>query len=696
MTPNMAYVTDAPEPGRTVKACERSLLNLRGGGFGGSPLISHGGHSFLTLGEYRAKALSVVKPHEELEPLEHDHPLRQLWDTPNSWDTTYDFVYELGMFLELTGVCYEWLIPNGFNRPAERWVIPSHWVWPRTGGGQAREPYWSQRPGWEEGHHLVPYDNPHADELIAYYEVRPWGGMGSAGMLRIPPNEIVMTQYKSPINKIDGYSKLSAGAQWIDIHESLVKSQYAQFINQARPELWIELGAGYEDPNDDRIARVEAKLAAKFQGEYNTGRPIVAPPGAKLNVLSFDPQRMAYTDNEEQSRDRILSLWRVPKTAVGLSTEMTFGSILATLAALCSECINPKLTMLGLKWTKELGKRYDETTPAWSTLVGRGHGSRSFTRKVRVWYDDCFPVDPTQVNADIETDLHSYAITPDEVRALRGRKPYKRGNNPLAQGPGGIAPLPLNEDEDLSELAELMKPMAELGSEGEGDDAGSGMLAGTEAGASDGKLTSRLPRSQAGDGRSTSSGTASPNKLISHLKPTAGTKPEESEEDTDAKPVNRLRSSLQPSAKPPKEPNGKPQKKSLADSTDPDEVLEELARRFWDARSKVGEEEEEEQPSEPTLAEATNLPAPAPAPQTQEIEVVQPETTHEGSRRTVAVTILDSVGPDGKPRRTIEIEQLPTGNAEEVQRAAETTVQAEEETEREEQRPVMIHRPLGG
>ena len=39
---------------------------------------SGGGHSFLTVGEYRSKALGdVVKPHEDLEPLEEDHPLQR-------------------------------------------------------------------------------------------------------------------------------------------------------------------------------------------------------------------------------------------------------------------------------------------------------------------------------------------------------------------------------------------------------------------------------------------------------------------------------------------------------------------------------------------------------------------------------------------------------------------------------------------
>src|SRR5262249_30563796 len=187
----------------------------------------------------------------------------------------FSYTYEKWMFAELCGVSYEWLVPNDYGVPAERWGIPSHWVWPRTGGGRvpdggARDRM--RRPGAPTYEYddtgggaaarsraaYVPYDNPYADRLIQYYEVRPWGGMGSAGLLRIPPNEIVMTKWPSPVNKIDGYSRLAATAQWIDSEESISKSRWSQFQNQARPEFWVELPPGYEDADDNRISRIEA------------------------------------------------------------------------------------------------------------------------------------------------------------------------------------------------------------------------------------------------------------------------------------------------------------------------------------------------------------------------------------------------------------------------------------------------------
>lgn len=403
LTPNFVYSYDESIPGVTRKAYQHGYSNLQ-------------------------KSLSAIKPHEDLEPLENEHPLRRLFENPNPVDTAFDFLYETQMFQELTGVSYTWAIPNAQGVPCELWCIPSHWVWPRAGGNREVSPA-----------------HPHAGELIEYYEVRPWGGTTGANFIRFPPNEIIMERWKSPIDKINGYAKLTAGAQWVDTEESITRSRWSQFINQAMPGLHLELGSGYEDPDDNEIARIEAKFMARFQGEANFGRPIITPPGAKVTPLGFSPTEMSYKDSENEIRDMILSLFQVPKAAVGISEGMTFGSVMATLASMCSQCINPRLTMRGQTLTKHLASRWSKPG-----------------RRVKLFWEDCVPSDPAQVNSDIMTDIAAYAITPSEVRALRGRASYKHGgDDPIVQGPGGPMPFPINTGEDIEDLAELIKPFAQ-------------------------------------------------------------------------------------------------------------------------------------------------------------------------------------------------------------------------------------------
>jgi len=358
LMPNFVYSYDESVPGVTRKGYQHGYYNLQ-------------------------KSLSAIKPHEDLEPLENEHPLRRLFESPNPVDTSFDYLYETQMFQELTGVSYTWAVPNSQGVPCELWCIPSHWVWPRTGGDREVSPA-----------------HPHAGELIEYYEVRPWGGTSGASFIRFPPNEVIMERWKSPIDKINGYAKLTAGAQWVDTEESITRSRWSQFINQAMPGLHLELGSGYEDPDDNEIARIEAKFMARFQGEANFGRPIITPPGAKVTALGFSPTEMSYKDSEQEIRDMILSLFQVPKAAVGISEGMTFGSVMATLASMCSQCINPRLTMRGQALTKHLASRWSKPG-----------------RRVKLFWEDCVPSDPAQVNSDIQSDLQ--CILPGQE--LQGR-----------------------------------------------------------------------------------------------------------------------------------------------------------------------------------------------------------------------------------------------------------------------------------
>lgn len=389
-----------------------------------------------TLWKASGHSISPHNPSEELHPLRHDHPLRELVRNPNPIDTSFELLYELAMFMELTGVGYLWVVPNAVGTPAELWVIPSHWVWPRTGG-------------YSHYDYVDPNDK-YADRLIRYYEVRPWGGMGSAGILRFPPDEIIMFPWKSPINKIDGYSTLSAIAQWIDTEESISKSRWSQFINQARPDLAIELGEDFEDPTEAHLARIEQKVARKFAGEWNFGKPIVLPPGAKATPLGFNPTEMSYFQSEEQIRDMVLSAFAVPKAVVGIQQDMTYGSILASLAAFSTFAINPRLALIGQRLTKFLAPRF----------------GRNSKYPIRIWWDDAAPPDPQQRNSDISTMSQHGAITTNEIRAAYGYEPYKKGgDDPLVSGPGGLVPLPLNTGEDLTDLAELVPNYSQPGGE---------------------------------------------------------------------------------------------------------------------------------------------------------------------------------------------------------------------------------------
>jgi portal protein/ADP-ribosyltransferase exoenzyme len=393
-------------------------------------LGSYAGRSF-TSGTYQRKALSGVKPHEEVEPVEWNHPLRRLIENPNDWDTQFTHDYDIILYLLLTGVSYDWAVPHEFydsnslfpGIPKELWTIPSPWVWPIGGNGE-----------------VVSKDHPFADRLVAYYELRPYGGAGGGGIMRIPPNQMICYRYPSPISKVDGWAKTQLGAEWIDADDSISKSQRAQMTNGGFPSFWLKLPENMEDPSDDAIARVEAKFRARHMGENRMGYPFIGAPGVEPVPLEFPPLQMAYGEAQDQSRDRIVALFGLSLALLGLTDNQTFGSVLANLMSVCQNTVKPLLTMIGQTKTKFLASKFAQADGP-----------------LRVWYDDPTPIDPQQLNLDLETDAKNGWITPNEARQIRNRLPYKHGgDDPLVPGPGGLIPLPLGTGEDLSGLAELM------------------------------------------------------------------------------------------------------------------------------------------------------------------------------------------------------------------------------------------------
>jgi HK97 family phage portal protein len=356
--PHIAHVTDT-----TPQVRRKS---------GSAPYFTAAQKAYL---DYRyQKSMQQIEAHEEIDPVEPDHPLRMLMQNPNSWDTAgwSDVVYELVMYLYLCGNAYLWVPLNHYGLPAQMWVMPSQWTWEKLGMAG-----------------------------IEYYRIIPmWG----PGQWHLPPEEVIPFLFKSPIHKRDGWSPLTAGSEWIDCDESTQRARFWQMKNGCFPVGAVELGEQYHDPDDDDIARIQAKFFARLQGETQSGRPIILPPGAKYIPLTIAPLEMAYMQTSDQLRDWVLCLFGVPKEIVGIQPSGSENSWYAPLQQFCRYTISNILGYLGHVLTRSLASRYD--------------------KKLRIWWDDPAPHNPSQVNADMDLDLKYGLLMPNEQRAIRGREPF--------------------------------------------------------------------------------------------------------------------------------------------------------------------------------------------------------------------------------------------------------------------------------
>lgn len=351
----------------------------------GPSLSAGGGSETENRFQGRHKALTQLQERENLEPVPGDHRLVRLLRDANTYDTAYDLWYETSLFLDLTGSAYWWTPLDALGLPTEIWVLPSHWMWPIIG----------------------------KTKLIEGYEMRPVEGRHFS--YTFPEEEVIHFKCKSPVSKIDGYSALTAGAQWIDSSESIDRSFWHSYKNGVLPQLQVELDANVQDPDEALLQRIHQRIEARYAGAVNTARPLVLPPGFKAKPLNIMPREMHFGESADRMRDNILAMYCVPKIVAGLVENMTYGAILSGQMIFHSLKINPRLVYMGQVITEKLACRFDE--------------------KLRVWWPDACPVDPTARERELMTDIKAGAITINELRAVRGRSPWEpaKGDVPAGQ-----------------------------------------------------------------------------------------------------------------------------------------------------------------------------------------------------------------------------------------------------------------------
>jgi HK97 family phage portal protein len=343
----------------------------------------------------RERALTPLQSHQWLEPIEPNHPLARLLADPNDPDTAYDLWYETVLFLLLTGSAYWWLPRNGLKLPEAIWVLPSHWVWPVVGKKKLFE-------GWE----LRPVEGNYLRQLL-------------------PADEVVHFRLKNPTSKIDGFGPLTATAQNIDVSNSIHRARLHSYNQGTFPTVAIQFDGTIQDPTQDFLDRVVAKFATRNVGERNANRPLFLPPGVKVIPLSLSPNLMLFGETATETRNNILAAFHVPPPSAGLMDGVSAESFEVARQGLCEGALNPRVTFLADVISEKVCPLYRSPAP------------------IRCWWESFVPVDQAKIESQIKTDLIAGAITPDEIRQLRGREPFNEPWSRRPLMPVNMAPLAL-------------------------------------------------------------------------------------------------------------------------------------------------------------------------------------------------------------------------------------------------------------
>jgi HK97 family phage portal protein len=151
-------------------------------------------------------------------------------------------------------------------------------------------------------------------ELIECYEYKPPGQVP----IKIPPERVIHWKGVNPHDSFRGAGIIAMGPRVFDGEIALTETKTSYYENGARLEGVLEAEQAISDSNASKLRR---QFAGIYAGARQAFQVAVLGRGLTYKPIQSDAQKAEFGMMSDQSRDRILALFRVPKVMLGLGNE---------------------------------------------------------------------------------------------------------------------------------------------------------------------------------------------------------------------------------------------------------------------------------------------------------------------------------------------------------------------------------------
>lgn len=379
-------------------------------------------------------------------PLDPAHPLMEILQKPNPYESGSTFREKQAIQLRLTGTCLVWNVPGGgkaakgtdFAPTVERYVLPTAMTSPVMPSAEM------PRGGWRVSGYssrYIPMDEQ------GFVEGSPTWTRVLGQVIDARQVQVIRLPHAWWFD--DGQSPTSAGAQWIDTEQGVNTARVGQLRNGADPSLLWTLPPDVS-PDQDEIDRATHKVNKKYAGPENSGKILIATNGTEVTPLSTSPKDMCYSEAFTDVRNSILALHQTPPVAVGLQEPGAYAAYYASMLAWRHSAIQPLCDMLAESDTNHLAIQFGDglTVEIESPMID----------------------DKDQDEKEFQNNVQARVCTLDELRAKRGLPPYEGPDGkqlwpPQAQSAAG-KPTATNDDQKAGENDAMPFPSTPLSRQG--------------------------------------------------------------------------------------------------------------------------------------------------------------------------------------------------------------------------------------
>ncbi len=340
---------------------------------------------------YRQKngKIEVVPKHEALDNL----------DRANNFMTRYDLFELLAIFLESAGECFWWKMKDKSGK-----II-----------------------------NIYPWLNPCYMQVVPSAETFVGGYIytipGTGEKIPFEADQIVHFKYPDPLNPYRGLSPIKAAEYEISTSKQVAKWNWRFFRNAARP-FGVILYDG--TMSDDQFKRVKSQMEIGMNGEENAHKLAILEKAKDYKEVGYSQKDMDFFNQRNWSRDEILAIFKVPKTALTLTEGSNRATAEAQKAVFIEETIVPKMRKI-VSYLNEF------------FLSDFGEEGLFFD------FDNPAPRDVELNIKYYQAGLNYGFLTPNEIREMEGMDPVEGGDSlyiPFSLSAIGASPEEDHEDQD--------------------------------------------------------------------------------------------------------------------------------------------------------------------------------------------------------------------------------------------------------
>jgi len=303
----------------------------------------------------------------ELEEL-FDHELLDLLNKVNSQTSKHDHLWTTTAYLEASGEA-PWLLDIVNGKPQSIYLL---------------------RPD-----RLTINFSKESDKLIDSYAYEK----SNLEKVPIEPEELIFLKYPNPKNLFRGYGTLEAIKRTFDIDEFSEEWNKMFFYNSARPDTVFKMPDGIT-LTDDQIKRMKADIRNNYSGQENARKFMLLEGGVDIKEFGRSQKDMDFDKQLKFVRDKILAVFRVPKSILGITEDVNRANAEASYYVFAKYCIKPKMQKIVEQLNEFLVPMYGDD------LI--------------LDFEDPVPEDQESRLKKYENALYFGWMTVDEVRTMEG------------------------------------------------------------------------------------------------------------------------------------------------------------------------------------------------------------------------------------------------------------------------------------